>query len=59
VIWVIRPLEILQVARNAGGAGQVKVAPGVALFALQLRMSTREGESDRIVIEAGRLPGSG
>ena len=51
-------LEILQVARNASGAGQVKVAAGVALFALQLRMSTSERESDGIVIEAGRLPGS-
>lgn len=57
VIGIRRPLEILEVARYACSCGQVEIAIGVALIALQLRMSAGQRETYRIVIEAGRLPG--
>ena len=59
VIWICRSLEILEVARNAGRRGDVEIAIGVALIALQLRVSAGQGEANRVMIEAGRLPRGG
>lgn len=59
VVRIGRPLVILQVARDARCARQVEVPVGVALIALQLRVSTRQRESHRIMIEVRRLPGRG
>ena len=59
VIWICRPLEILEVARDACRCGEVEIAIGVALIALQLRVSAGQGEANRIMIEAGRLPRGG
>ena len=59
VIRIRRPLEIPQVARNARGRCEIEVAIRVALITLQLRVSTGQGETNRIMIEAGGLPGRG
>ena len=59
VIGIRRPLEILKVTRNAGRRGYIEIAICMALFALQLRVSTRQRESNRIMIEARGLPGGG
>ena len=59
VIWICRSLEILEVARNACGRGDVEIAVRVALIALQLRVSAVQREADRIMIEVGRLPRGG
>ena len=56
VIWICRPLEILEVARDACRCGDVEIAIGVALIALQLRVSAGQGEANRIMVEAGWLP---
>ena len=52
-------LIVSQVTRNAHRGGQIEIAIRVALIALQLRVPTCEGETDRIVIEIRRLPGRG
>lgn len=56
VVGIGRSLVILQVARNTGVAGQVEVATGVALAALQVGVAAGQRESHRVVIESGRLP---
>ncbi len=58
VIGVRGPLKIFQVARYAGGAGQVVVVVDVAIHALSGRhgVSSRQGESHRRVIELGVQP---
>ena len=45
VIRIRRPLEILEVARYACSRGQVEISVGVALIALQLRMSASQRET--------------
>jgi hypothetical protein len=59
VIGIRGALKVLQVARNAGGAGQVVVVVDVAVGALPRRhgMSAGQGEIDHRVIEGGRRPG--
>jgi hypothetical protein len=59
VIWIRRPLEISQVARDTRSRGQVEVAIRVALIALQLRVSACQRKPNRIMIEVGGLPGRG
>ncbi len=58
VIGVRRALKVLQVARNASGAGQVVIAVYVAVSALSRRhgMSARQYEIDHRVIEGRRGP---
>ncbi len=58
VVRIRRPLEILQVAADAGRvrAGQIVVAVHVALRALQRGMSTGQRESRGRVIERCRRP---
>ena len=46
VIWICRPLEILEVTRSAGRGGEVEIAVFVALIALQLRVSAGQRETD-------------
>ena len=57
MIWVIRPLKILQVTRYARGIGDVVVSINVALSTLRAGMSTRERKSALGMIELRRLPG--
>ena len=59
VIGIRGPLEILEVARNTCGRRDVEITIGMALIALELRVSAGQREAYRIVIEAGRLPGRG
>ena len=59
VVRIRCALEIPQMTRHTCGRGDIEIAVSVALIALQLRMSTGEGETYRIVIEVGRLPGRG
>ena len=56
MIRIRRSLIILQVAGNTCRRSEIKVAIGVALIALQVRVATRQWESHRVVIETGRLP---
>jgi len=56
VIGIPRSLEILKVTRNAGRRSHVEIAICMALIALQLRVSARQRKTNRIVIEASRLP---
>jgi len=57
VIRIGSALKILEMARHTHGRRQIEVSVGMALVALQFRVSTRKRETDRIVIETGRLPG--
>jgi len=56
VVRIVRCLIVLQVAAHASGRRQIEVAICVALIALQVRVSSRQRESDRVVIESSRLP---
>lgn len=57
VIRICRALVVLQMAPDAGGAGETEVPIGVTLLALQLRVSSGQGKPNGIVIEIRRLPG--
>jgi hypothetical protein len=59
VVGTRRVLVILLMAREAGRRREIEVSVGVALIALQLRVSARQREANRIMIEAGRRPGRG
>ena len=58
VVGIRGSLEILEVARNAGGRGQVVIVVDVAVNASPGRdgVRAREGEVDTAVVEAGRSP---
>jgi hypothetical protein len=56
VIRIGRTLEVFEVAANASGRGQVVVAIGVALGALQIGVRTGEREAGSRVVEGGRSP---
>jgi hypothetical protein len=57
VIGIVGVLIILQMAANAGFAGEVEVAIGMALAARQRRVRAGQREPYRIVVEGCRLPG--
>jgi hypothetical protein len=57
VIRVVRSLEILEMATDARGVGDVVVPIDVALSALHLGVSSGERERGPCVIERRRLPG--
>jgi hypothetical protein len=56
MVRIIRSLVVLQVARHTRRRCEIEVAIRVALVALQVRVSSRQRESDRVVIESCRLP---
>jgi len=56
VIWITRALVVLHVAANTGSVGQVVVAIGVAIAALQFQVPSRQGKAAFGMIERGRLP---
>lgn len=56
VVGIVRSLIVPQVAPHASGRRQIEVAICVALVALQVRVSSRQRESDRVVIKSSRLP---
>lgn len=57
VIRIGRSLVVLQVTRHARGGGQIEIAVGVALIALQLGVSASKGKAYGIVVEICRRPG--
>ena len=57
VARIVRVLEICQVARYAGCAGQIVVSIDVALGALHSRMRAGQGEARLGVVKLCRLPG--
>lgn len=59
VIWICGSLVILEMAGNASRAGDAEIVVDVALVALQAGVSATERESQRSVIDAGRLPCGG
>ena len=58
VVGICGSLKILEVARNAGGRGQVVIVVDVAVSASPRRdgVRTREREVDGVVVEACRRP---
>lgn len=56
VIRIVRVLEIRQMTRHAGGIGQLVIAAGMALAALDRRMGAGKGPAGRGVIKRSRIP---
>ena len=59
VVWIRRALIVLQVTRDTDCGSQIEISIRVALIALQLRVSTSEGEAHRVMIEVCGLPRRG
>jgi len=56
VVWVVRALKVLQVARHAGGCGQIVVAVDVALPARHTHVRPSQRKRGLRVIKGRRHP---